>query len=157
MEDRILHKSARHPKGFSDLIDKEETPKVALKPYERQNSVRYVKYQSRREKDFNDSDSSAGDDDRSGYKDTGAIMYKDTNGNETVLKPNFRFLHYKSIFQNLLVTQSIITRYPIVSMIISYDSTRAIAVTKNNDREYYIRMYSLQTYELTFTEKIGGG
>ena len=35
-------------------------------------------------------------------------------------------------------------------------STRAITVTKRNDREYYVKMYDLESYELTFEEKIGG-
>jgi len=49
------------------------------------------------------------------------------------------------------------TLYPIHSVIISYDSTRAITVTKRNEREYYVKMYDLNTYELTFEEKLGGG
>ena len=46
--------------------------------------------------------------------------------------------------------------YPIVSMIISLDSTRAITVTKKNDREYWVKMYDLENYELMFEEKYGG-
>ena len=46
--------------------------------------------------------------------------------------------------------------YPINSVMISYDSTRAITVTKRNDREYYVKMYDLESYEMTFEEKIGG-
>jgi len=30
-------------------------------------------------------------------------------------------------------------------------------VTKRSEREYYIKQYSLETYKLTFEEKIGGG
>lgn len=48
------------------------------------------------------------------------------------------------------------TLYPIVSLMISYDSTRAIAVTKKDDRCSYINMYSLESYRLTFEEEIGG-
>ena len=47
--------------------------------------------------------------------------------------------------------------YPIVSVIITYDSNYAVTVTKANDREYYVKMYSLTTNELTFEERIGGG
>ena len=47
--------------------------------------------------------------------------------------------------------------YPIVSMIITYDSTKAVTVTKRNDREYYVKQYDLESYEMTFEEKIGGG
>ena len=46
--------------------------------------------------------------------------------------------------------------YPIVTVMLSYDSTRAITVTKKDDSETWVKMYSLQTYELTFEEKIGG-
>lgn len=46
--------------------------------------------------------------------------------------------------------------YPIVSVILSYDSSRAITVTKRNPQEYYVKMYDLESYELSFEEKIGG-
>lgn len=57
---------------------------------------------------------------------------------------------------NLLVTKSVVTRYPIISMSISYDSTRAITVSKANEFESYINMYDLNTNEMTFEEKICG-
>ena len=47
--------------------------------------------------------------------------------------------------------------YPIVSMIITYDSTRAVTVTCKDDRTYYIKMYDLEKYDMTFEERIGGG
>lgn len=46
--------------------------------------------------------------------------------------------------------------YPIVSCMITYNSKSVITVTKKNDREYYVKQYSLETYQLTFEEKIGG-
>ena len=46
--------------------------------------------------------------------------------------------------------------YPIVSMLITYDSSRAVTVTKKDDRTYFIKMYGLESYEMTFEEKIGG-
>lgn len=42
-------------------------------------------------------------------------------------------------------------------MAITQDSTRALTVTKREENESYVKMYSLQTQELTFEEKIGGG
>jgi hypothetical protein len=39
---------------------------------------------------------------------------------------------------------------------ISYDSSKAITVTKKDDSEYWLRQYDLQTYEKTFEEMIGG-
>ena len=47
--------------------------------------------------------------------------------------------------------------YPIISMLITYDSTRALTVTKKDDRFYYIKMYDLEQYDLTFEECIGTG
>lgn len=41
-------------------------------------------------------------------------------------------------------------------MIITYDSTRAVTVTKKDDHTYYVKMYSLEDYDLTFEEEIGG-
>jgi hypothetical protein len=46
--------------------------------------------------------------------------------------------------------------YPIVSMNIAYDSSRVITVTKKSDEEYWIKMYSLKDFKLTFEEKVGG-
>ena len=81
----------------------------------------------------------------------------DTKGNSTILKPNIRFTSYKSVFKDLLKQTSVITQWPIISMIINYDSTRAITVTKQNERTYYIKMYDLEEYHMTFEEMIGGG
>ena len=41
-------------------------------------------------------------------------------------------------------------------MILTYDSTRTIAVTKKDDTEYYIRMFDLESYQMTFSELVGG-
>jgi hypothetical protein len=41
-------------------------------------------------------------------------------------------------------------------MIITYDSTKTVTVTKKSDSEYYVKQYDLETYQLTFEEKIGG-
>lgn len=46
--------------------------------------------------------------------------------------------------------------YPIVSMVISFDSTRGITVTKKDDFESWVKMYDLNTGELKFEEKIFG-
>ena len=44
---------------------------------------------------------SEGEDDPK-TKDTGEIVYMDTQGNTTSIKPNMRFLNYRDIFTNLL-------------------------------------------------------
>lgn len=41
-------------------------------------------------------------------------------------------------------------------MTISYDSQRAITVTKRNEREYWVRVYDLESYDQLFEEKFGG-
>ena len=89
-------------------------------------------YTSRRTAKFDDNNSGdeGGNRRETKYKDTGAISYRDTNGNETILQPNSRLIRYKDIFQNLLKTQSIITTYPISTMLMTYDSTRVICVSK---------------------------
>ena len=51
------------------------------------------------------------------------------------------------MFKDLIKQHSVVTMYPIVSMIITYDSTRAVTVTKKDDQEYYVKMYDLETYE----------
>jgi hypothetical protein len=57
----------------------------------------------------------------------------------------------------LLEENSVPTMYPIQTMAISGDSSRTLTVTKREENESYIKMYSMQTQELTFEEKIGGG
>jgi len=39
---------------------------------------------------------------------------------------------------------------------ITYDSQRAVTVSKKSEQEYYVHMYDLETYEQVFEEKIGG-
>ena len=80
----------------------------------------------------------------------------------TAIKPNPRFKNYSSVFDNLIKQIQVKTMYPICSMIITYDSTKAVTVTKANDREYFVKMYDLEMKgdDLplpTFEERVGGG
>ena len=63
-------------------------------------------YISRRKRRYDDSDSEDKEfietEGSSGYVDTGNIVYMDTKGNSTTLKPNIRFTSYKSVFKDLL-------------------------------------------------------
>ena len=68
------------------------------------------------------------------------------------IQPYSKFTNYKNIFDNLTKHQYIQTQYDIITMMISYDSTKTIAVTKKDDTEYYIRMFDLETYKMTFSE-----
>jgi hypothetical protein len=65
-------------------------------------------------------------------------------------KPNQRFKNYYHLFKSLTKHKVVPTQYPIVSVIITYDSKRAITVTKKDDREFWVRQYDLETYDKTF-------
>ena len=69
---------------------------------------------------------------------------------EDTFKPNLQFKSYAALFNNLTKEKKVATMWPIVTCMITYDSTRAITVTKKDDREFWIRMYNLETYEKTF-------
>jgi len=50
----------------------------------------------------------------------------------------------------------VVTQHPIVSLIISNDSSRAITIQRVDDQLSKIAMYSLDDYETTFEEDIRG-
>lgn len=56
----------------------------------------------------------------------------------------------------MLLQSDVPTMHFIQSINISYDSKFAITVTMKDDKEYWVKMYSLSTFELEFEEKIGG-
>jgi hypothetical protein len=72
------------------------------------------------------------------------------------LRPNASFKSYKTLFAGLTKSKNVVTKFPIVTCMITYDSTRAITVTKKDDTEFWVRMYDLETYEKTFDEQVGG-
>ena len=41
-------------------------------------------------------------------------------------------------------------------MLITYDSTSAITLSQKDHKTFYVKMYDLETYDLTFEEEIGG-
>ena len=73
-----------------------------------------------------------------------------------VQRPNPMFKNYQDIFSNLMKETNVSTMYPICECIITYDSTRTIVTMKKNDREYFVKMYCLESYNLTFEERVGG-
>jgi hypothetical protein len=76
---------------------------------------------------------------------------------DTEVKPNKRFKNFNDVFSGLTKSRNVITVYPIISMIITYTfPPSTITVIKKNDREYWIKQYSLETYKLSFEEKLGG-
>ena len=72
-------------------------------------------------------------------------------------KPFVRLKNYHSLFTDLLKQATVPTLYPIISMFITYDSTRALTVTQKDARECYIKMYDVESYALCFEERVGGG
>ena len=73
-----------------------------------------------------------------------------------MMKPNPRFKNYSTVFSNLVKSSNVKTLWPIMSMIITYDSTKAITVTKEDDQICYVKQYDLLSYKLTFEEKVEG-
>ena len=72
------------------------------------------------------------------------------------MKPNKRFKNFNDVFSGLTKSKNVVTMYPLVSCCITYNSKSAVTVTKNNDKEYYVKQYSLESYKMTFEERIGG-
>lgn len=66
------------------------------------------------------------------------------------------FKNNRAQFDNLLKLHERSTEFPIQSVSISFDSRRAITVTKRDERAYWVRMYDLESYEKVFEEMIGG-
>ena len=77
-------------------------------------------------------------------------------GGDAVVKPNSAFRYFNDQFSNLTQSKSVMTMYPLVYVMITYNSKLAVTVTKKDDREYFIKMYDLITYRQTFEENIGG-
>ena len=114
-------------------------------------------YISRRGKVYDDSDSD-GDTDPNNprFLDTGVIKYRDTLGKVHTINPNPRFIRYKNYFTNLMKQICVVTEYPIVSLIISNDSSLAITVQKVDELFSKVVMYRLDDYECCFEEDIKG-
>lgn len=84
------------------------------------------------------------------------ITITNENNDTVELKANSRFQNYANIFSNLLRVKNVQTEWPVLNCIISFDSTRVITITRKSTFEYYVKMFCLQSYELTFEEKVGG-
>ena len=67
-----------------------------------------------------------------------------------------KWKNYAEVFNNLVEKNEYKTAWPIISMMITYDSTRVIAVTKEDDMSYYIRQFCLFQNKLVVSEKFGG-
>ena len=85
----------------------------------------------------------------------------DDSGNDEVetentVSCNPKFNKQKTLFDNMLKSKRIESKSPIMSMMITYDSSKVFTVTKMNDIECRIKQYDLVTYQITFSETIGG-
>jgi hypothetical protein len=147
--------AAGHRKNKCDCMRRSEQ--------ERQGGISYggcAEFISRRNISYEDSDSN--DDNPSNQKENDnwiqeSMKYINTASFDTQVKPNERFKNYRDCFNKLTVSENVPTMYPIVSVAISFDSKVAITITKRNEREYWIKMYSLKEYTQVFGEMIGGG
>lgn len=72
------------------------------------------------------------------------------------MKANHILAKNKDLFRELVKTDSIITEHPVVSMMISFDSKRAISVQKEEDSISYVAQHDILTGERLFYEKFGG-
>ena len=112
------------------------------------DSQKVKKWSSRQLTAYDDAESGSS----AGEEEVDLEELQDNNG----LQPNAAFKSYKELFRNLTKSKLVVTMYPIITCIITYDSTRAITVTKKDDTEFWVRMYNLETYEKTFDEQVGG-
>jgi hypothetical protein len=97
-------------------------------------------YASRKAKTYDDLNSSVEEDKGEDEEDKPPKDFRNQDNEEdSGPKPNPRFDNYKSLFQNLTKHKSRPTMYPIVHVNITYDSTRAITVTKKDDKEFWVK------------------
>ena len=151
---RTSVEAAGHRKNKCDCMRRSENRDAR----ERQNGC--AEFISRRNISYEDSDSN--DDNPSNQQENDnwiqeSMKYINTASFDTQVKPNERFKNYRDCFNKLTISQNVATMYPIVSVAISFDSKVAITITKRNEREYWIKMYSLTEYTQVFGEMIGGG
>jgi hypothetical protein len=72
------------------------------------------------------------------------------------VKPNKRFKNFNDVFSGLTRSKNVQTNFPIVNCIITYDSKSAITISKEDDKNYMIKQYSLENYISSFEEKFTG-
>ena len=70
---------------------------------------------------------------------------------------NSNFQNHADLFNNLTNTQLVKTQYDLVSVIITFDSSRVVTCTKNEDTHSIIKQYDLKdNNKLTFEEHYKG-
>jgi len=142
-------KAVTFSKDVGDEADEDLTEHFRAGALRRSNTL----FSSRRSRPFDDDQSQdEGEASSAGELEAGSDLRLNTLGETVENKPNPRFKNYPQVFKNLLKHSPVSTQYPICSMIITYDSTKAITVTKRDDKEYYVQQYDLESYEMTFAE-----
>ncbi len=96
-----------------------------------------MKYTSRRQVVYDDDESQDEADSRHMTSIGNEFAYVNTAGERVSNKPNPRFKNYSGIFKGLIKSSNVTTMYPICTMIITHDSSKAVTVTKKDDTEYY--------------------
>ena len=87
----------------------------------------------------------------------GDVKFLNTSGQYVAMKTHPRLNNHRNLFKNLLKQTEIKLCDPVVSMVISQDSTKAISISKESDMMYCISQHDLESYEETFSEHLGGG
>ena len=85
-------------------------------------------YTSRRFQNSSDEKESDESDDSLMDEETAAIEWFDSKGETRSLPANDFLAKHKNLFRDVVKTESIITDNPLVTMMISFDSKRAISV-----------------------------
>ena len=62
------------------------------------------------------------------------MKYINTESFDIPQKPNEFFKYYRDIFNNLVIPKNVMSKFPIVSVAISFDSKVAITITKASER-----------------------
>ena len=96
-------------------------------------------YSSRKAQTYDDLNSGEDEEDENEEKQPKDIPNQEKDDETSTTKPNPRFKNYSDLFMNLTKHKSRPTMYPIVHVNITYDSTRAITVTKKDDKEFWVK------------------
>ena len=72
------------------------------------------------------------------------------------MKPNSMFKPFESLFENLVKTSHIESKFPIVTAMILYDSSGLLTVTKASEELYFITIYTFKSMAVQIKKEIRG-
>lgn len=84
------------------------------------------------------------------------IKFLNTGGEHVTMKTHPRFKNYRALFKNLLKQSDIELLHPIITMLISKDSTRTLSLSRKDETTWFIQQHDLESQEEMFKEMIGG-